>query len=494
MEACIKFQLLRNKIFNAFFMAEPIYDERKRLYDMHILDVNTEFEKWSNVDKINIIGKTRDELPMIFNSRETNLEYYRSVLTGDVPISFEWKRTEDICFVVTIFKMKKNVVGVMINDVSEQKKQEKSIRKILENFEAIIESTEDPIWSVDKKYRIVYMNSALRNLFKEYYNLDILQGMETRNIENCECIKVWIDYYDRVLKSGQLLVDNVEIKGNKQFQVTLNPICRDGEVVGIACFGRDITAQMKAENEIKMLNTELEQKVEQRTIDLQLSINDLEAFTNIVSHDLKAPLRSIETYCRFIIEDHFNTLGPEVKALVNKIHSDSIDTIHLVEKLLSYSKTAKTNVCPERIDLKLLVKSVFDDVLKFNNPRKVELKMQENLPCVFGDRLLMRQVIKNIISNAVKFTKYKPIGIITVGYSIGENADTFYFKDNGVGFDMEFSGKLFGMFERLHSAKEFEGNGIGLATISKIINKHGGKTWIEGKVNEGATIYFTLPK
>lgn len=254
-----------------------------------------------------------------------------------------------------------------------------------------------------------------------------------------------------------------------------------------------VTQRKKSKREIIKLNNELEQMVAERTEELQKSISQLEAFTYTVSHEIKGPLRSIEGYCEFIIEDHKPTLSKEVVHMVNMVRKHCIEMISLIEKLLFYSKTSGAVVDSEVINLKDLIETEFEKIMSNITERKVNLCFANELPFILGDRTLMKHAVSNILSNAVKFTKYRSIGSISVGFIHGENESTIFIKDNGAGFDMKYSGKLFCIFERLHSSKEFEGTGVGLAAVQKIIQKHGGRTWMEGKINEGATLFFTLP-
>jgi len=242
-----------------------------------------------------------------------------------------------------------------------------------------------------------------------------------------------------------------------------------------------------------MLNEELEHKVAERTDELQNALNELEAFTYTVSHDLKSPLRAIEGYSRFVLEDLESGPGEETAEMIHNIRNISLDMIEMINKLLEYSTMTKTEIVEESVDSGELFKSIINELLSVNSDRNIELKVITELPVVSADKVLFRQVLYNILSNAVKFTKLKDRAIIEVGCSINEGEYIFHVRDNGVGFDMQYSGKLFGIFQRLHTKDEFDGSGIGLVTVKKIIQKHGGRVWIKGSMGQGATVYFTLP-
>jgi light-regulated signal transduction histidine kinase (bacteriophytochrome) len=220
---------------------------------------------------------------------------------------------------------------------------------------------------------------------------------------------------------------------------------------------------------------------------------ELEEFSYTISHDLKSPLRAIDGYSKFIIEDYGNTLHNEVREMVSSIQEISKDMIGLINRLLEYSITSKTKVFRESVQIRQLITTVFREFQVGNPERNMNIVFEEDLPMVSVDKVLFKQVIANAISNAVKFSKDKETTEILVGFTKLNDEHVFYIKDNGVGFDMKFASKLFGIFQRLHRSQDFEGAGVGLATIKKIIQKHGGRVWIEGALNEGATLFFTLP-
>lgn len=225
----------------------------------------------------------------------------------------------------------------------------------------------------------------------------------------------------------------------------------------------------------------------------QISSNELQAFNYTITHEVKAPVRAIDGYARIFIEDYRDSVDEEGIALIQNIRSICSDTLILINKLLDYTKFTDFEPVLEAVDLKSMIISVFNElIIGHSKKQKIILNLEENIPFILSDRVLIKQVITNIISNSLKFTRSKDIGIITAGYGFENDENIFYIKDNGVGFDMKFSENLFGIFQRMHSIDDFEGSGVGLSIVKKIIQKLGGRVWITGEVGKGACVCFTI--
>ena len=255
----------------------------------------------------------------------------------------------------------------------------------------------------------------------------------------------------------------------------------------------NITEYKQAIKEITILKDELEQRVIDRTEELQNAVNELEAFTYTVSHDLKSPLRAVDGYTKILREDFESKLGEEGSEIIGNIRIICADMIDMISKLLKYSTTSKADIVKEEIYIEEMFESIYKELISANLDRDITMTIETGLPHVIADKIMIRQAIYNILSNAVKFTQNREKAFIIIGCAITGDEYIFYVKDNGAGFDMDSSGKLFGIFQRLHTNDEFEGSGIGLVTVKKIIQRHGGRVWIEGKIDIGATVYFTLP-
>jgi signal transduction histidine kinase len=248
-----------------------------------------------------------------------------------------------------------------------------------------------------------------------------------------------------------------------------------------------------SEEELRCLNSELEQRVQERTLKLEEANKELESFSYSVSHDLRAPLRAVDGFSRILLEDYAGKLDADGKRVLDVIRGNTQNMGRLIDDLLAFSRLGRKQIEASPINMRDLADDVFQQ-LKFGlTDQKIQFKLSP-LPGTTGDPALIRQVFVNLLSNAAKYSKPRAETVIEVNGRT-ENGDCIYYvKDNGVGFDMTYAQKLFGVFQRLHGVEEFEGTGVGLAIVQRIVHRHGGRVWAEGKVDEGATFYFSLPK
>src|SRR5437870_10364934 len=246
-------------------------------------------------------------------------------------------------------------------------------------------------------------------------------------------------------------------------------------------------------DQIQQLNKELEQRVRERTAELEMMVKELEAFTYSISDDMRGPLRAIDGFSRVLTEEYQDKLDKEGKRLVDIIRTNARSISELIDGLLTFSRLGRQPLEQADINMEELTKAVFGEIQAANRDRQLLLELH-HLPAAFADPAMIRQVLYNLISNAFKFTRPTQNPTVEIGFRADGNQYTYYVRDNGIGFDMQYSNKLFGVFQRLHAVEEFEGTGVGLALVQRIVLRHGGRVWAEGKMNDGATFYFSLPK
>lgn len=242
---------------------------------------------------------------------------------------------------------------------------------------------------------------------------------------------------------------------------------------------------------VRILNG-MNDKLTKRTEKLEDANNELEAFAYSVSHDLRVPLRAIDGFSRIVMEDYEDKLDDEGKRLLKIIRENTHKMGQLIDDILLLSRASRQEMKFTKINMEELVTRVFEEQKLPSQAQNVHLEIK-SLPPSYGDRALLQQVLNNLISNSFKFTEPKDERIIEIGAENRKNEVIYYVKDNGVGFDMRYMDKLFGLFQRLHGADEFEGTGVGLSIVQRVIRRHGGTVWGEGKLNKGATFYFSIP-
>lgn len=278
-----------------------------------------------------------------------------------------------------------------------------------------------------------------------------------------------------------------------QFPVELSiSVLKSSDSTTFCGFITDITERKRAEEEVKLFNQKLEQMVQERTTELEIANKELESFSYSVSHDLRAPLRSIHGYINIFAEEYSTQFDDEARRLVSIITNNAQKMGRLIDDLLAFSQLGRKELIKTEASMSGVVNGICDEYKRTESDRKINFIIHE-LPSAIVDITSIRQVWINLISNAVKYTRHKEHVRIEIDSYEEPGIKVYFVKDNGAGFDMLYYNKLFGVFQRLHSQKDFEGTGVGLAIVQRIISKHGGKVWAEATPNEGATFFFSIP-
>jgi PAS domain S-box-containing protein len=389
------------------------------------------------------------------------------------------------------------LVGVNI-DITERKQAEEELRRSQAQLAGVIGSAMDAIISVDGKQQVVLFNAAAERMFRCPANEAIGQTLDRFIPERFRSTHHGhIQAFGRTKVTRRSMgalspifglrtdgeefpieasISQLELEGQKLFTVIL----------------RDITERRRAEEEVSRLNENLERRVADRTAQLQAANKELEAFSYSVSHDLRAPLRAIDGFSVALLEDCADKLDEEGKGYLEQVRGASQEMAQLIDALLHLARVTRSEMRQETISLSQLAQAVVSELRKRGPEREIAIHIQEGLTAQ-GDKRLLQVLLNNLLGNAWKFTSKLEHPEIMFGQQQKDAETSYFVRDNGAGFDMAYANKLFGAFQRLHGASEFEGTGIGLATVQRIVHRHGGRVWAEGAVDRGATFYFTLP-
>jgi PAS domain S-box-containing protein len=373
-------------------------------------------------------------------------------------------------------------------------------RKDLQNSEAryrrIVDTATEGIWVLGPDMSTTFVNARMGEILG--YNSREMIGRQMTDFMFDEDIHDHLQKIEKGLQGGADIYEHrFRNKNGKTVWVLVSATSvfdEQNHFQGSFGMVTDITERKLAEKEIRQLNQQLEERVTERTTQLEAANKELEAFSYSVSHDLRTPLRAIDGFSHILLNEYADKLDDEGMRLLTVVRKNTQRMGQLIDDMLQFSRTGRLEITYVDVDMEKIAHEAIDELAAAASSGENPHYEIEHIPPIRGDRNMLRQVFINLLANAIKFSCNQEPPRIKVGATIEGVETIYYINDNGVGFDMRYVDKLFGVFQRLHSMDEFEGTGIGLAIVKRIITRHGGRVWAEGKLNEGATFYFALPR
>ena len=509
-----------NKTFTSLFNLSPVAITINKYSDRTFLYVNDAFCKLLGFNREEVLGKRSTDLNMVTKEDQEKRVKIIEELGGAKGVEIKVRKSNgELIDVINSFELieidnQQCWVSAFV-DISAQKEAEEKIKginaelekRVTERTKALqksIKELSDYKYALDESSIIAitdqtgiikYVNQNFCKISK--YSAEELLFKDHRIINSGYHPKEYIRNLWVTIANGKIWRGELKNKAKDGtyywVDTTIVPFLNEtGKPFQYVAIRSDITERKKIEEEIIQLNEDLEERVRQRTLQLQLANEELEAFTYSVSHDLRSPLRIIDGYADILSEDYGSRLDEDGKRILGNIMENARRMGRLIDALLHLSRLGRKDIELHFVDMNNLLKSLLSE--QSDNPAfKPDEIIVHHLEPVYCDSSLIKQVWINLISNAVKYSSVNKASRVEIGSEKNGSGVTYYVKDNGVGFDMKYSDKLFGVFQRLHKITEFEGTGVGLAIVFRIINKHNGKVWAEAEPGKGATFYFNLP-
>jgi PAS domain S-box-containing protein len=422
------------------------------------------------------------------SGRAENLSEYRWKCSDGV---YRWFQDRSI---LLENEYRKEFLGVII-DITERKTADIILKESEVKFRSLVETTNDVIWETNKEGLYTYLSPQIKD-FLGYESQELVghSPFEYMPDDESEVIRKISDDIIASRRSFNGLINvNLHKDGRRIiFETSGVPnFDSNNNYIGYRGIDRDITERKRAEKEINLLNTVLEERVKQRTFQLENANKELDAFAYSVSHNLRSPLRGIDGWSMALLEDYNHLLDEQGRTYLARVRNEAQQMANLIDDLLKLARVSRVERLLNDVDLSGLVQTISNQFILANPKRVFEFIIEPGL-AVSGDLSMLQIVLTNLLDNACKYTGQNPVARIEFGKQLHEGKAVFFIRDNGVGFNMKNSKNLFGAFQRMHKPSEYPGSGIGLATVHRIITRHGGRIWAESKPGEGAVFYFTI--
>jgi PAS domain S-box-containing protein len=429
----------------------------------------------------------RPNSPFIVVSGENDLNLAVSLMKSG---AHDYIRKEDLTRLVPTIKEVMHEVEVG----REQQQAEHSLQVSEARYRRLFETAQDGILILDADTgQITDVNPYLIKMLG--YPQEYFVGKRLWEIGSFKDSEASKSTFLELQTQGYVRYEDLPLEASDERRVDVefvSNVYTVGEKKVIQCNIRNITRRKQAETKVRLLNEELEQRMQDRTVQLQVLTNEAENFSYSIAHDLRAPLRWIGGFAQALEEGHASQLDAEGRRFIQKIRDSTAHMGTLLDGLIELARFSRTDLRRTAVDLTATVRRVAAELQQDDPERKVELVVAEGITAD-GDPRLLQRVLENLLNNAYKFTAKRALARIEFGVAPqGDGRVAYFVRDNGIGFDMAYADQLFGAFHRLHGAKEYPGTGIGLATVERIIHRHGGQVWAEGTENTSATFYFTL--
>jgi len=381
---------------------------------------------------------------------------------------------------------------LFVRILAERKQHEEALKQSEERFRSMAEAAEDAIISADQDGHITFFNHGAERVFG--HGGGAMIGRPLTAIMPERFREAHHAGLKRFLATGEARAvgRTVELVGlrsdGSEFALELSlSSWKSDKGIFFTGIVRDITARKRADEEVKKLNESLNL----RAAELEAANKELEAFSYSVSHDLRAPLRAVDGFSRILLQKHGDALPPDAKRYQNLICENAQQMGRLIDDLLSFSRLSRQPLKRQPVDIRQVVDEALRHLSRESDNGHARITVGK-LPACQADPALLKQVYVNLISNAIKYSRKRADARVEIGCMDGDDPPTYFVRDNGVGFEMKYADKLFGVFQRLHRAEDYEGTGVGLAIVQRIVNRHGGRVWADAEIDKGATFYFTL--